>query len=358
MRWKCANFASVKQFPCFIQGVLTEHTHKIMKRLLYEVSVIRPIVIILLLFMHCFTPYQGAWPEFEGFAPSRFYFWMAKFITGFRIETIALVAGYVFSYQCRTLGREYKFLPFVKKKALRLLLPCYVFGVVYYAIFICDGTLDIMDCITSVFKGAGHLWFLPMLFLCFVTVWLLDRYKPNELVTFVCLSLLSMVPTPEIFAKGLARYFHFALYVYAGYLLWIYRKPILKRLMNPLCIISLVVIYSLLVYCHECVGDIYVKAVIEYAMNMTGILSLYLTVSSFTAKPGFELSPAVISMSSQCYGLYVFHQFILYYLYYRTSFTAGLGYFTPWLAFVVTLSLSWLATKLFMRYRVGRFLIG
>ena len=329
---------------------------KMKKQLLYEVSVIRPVVIILLLFMHCFTPYQGAWTEFEGFIPNRFYFWVARFIIGFRIETIALVAGYVFSYQCRTLGREYGFLPFVKKKALRLLLPCYVFGFVYYLIFDSGETVDVMDCISSVFKGAGHLWFLPMLFLCFVSVWLLNRYRPNELVTFTLFSLLSMLP--EAFPVGLERYFHFLLYVYAGYLLWLYREPILDRAMNPVCIILLVVGYSSLVYCYEYAGNIYLKAVIEYAMNMTGILALYLAVSIFTTKSGYELSPVVINMSSQCYGLYVFHQFILFYLYYHTSFTANLGHWAPWLAFIITLSLSLLVTRLFMKFKVGRFLIG
>ena len=128
--------------------------------------------------------------------------------------------------------------------------------------------------------------------------------------------------------------------------------------MNAKYIVSLVAVYSSMVYCCEYTGNIYLKSVIEYVMNMTGILALYLTVSSFTTKPGFELSPAIANMSSNCYGLYVFHQFILLYLYYRTSFTANLGLLTPWIAFVVTLLLSLLATKFFMKFKVGRFLIG
>lgn len=338
---------------------VSKHKHtKMKKQLLYEVSVIRPVVIILLLFMHCFTPYQGVWGPFEGFVPNDFYFWMARFITGFRIETIALVAGYVFSYQCRTLGREYPFLSFVKKKAIRLLLPCYVFGVVYYAIFECGETVDIKDYISSVFNGTGHLWFLPMLFLCFVSVWLINRYRPNDFWGFVVFSALSIIPSPDVLPIGLARYLHFLLYVYAGYLLWLYRDVILKKAMNPLCIVSLVVVYASMVYLFEYVGNVFVKAMIEYVMNMSGILALYLAVSTVTTRSGFKPSPFVVNMSSHCYGLYVFHQFILVYLYYKTSFTANLGYFTPWIAFVITLSLSYLATKLFMRFKFGRFLIG
>lgn len=328
------------------------------KQLLYEVSVIRPVVIILLLFMHCFTPYQGVWEPFDGFIPNKFYFWLARFITGFRIETIALIAGYVFSYQCRTLGREYPFISFVKKKAFRLLIPCYVFGISYYAMFYSGETIDVKDYILTVLNGAGHLWFLPMLFLCFISVWVLNRFRPNSMMTFCLFSVLSIVPAPAVFPLGLARYFHFLLFVYAGYLLWLYRDAVLNKLMKPLSIFAIVLLYASMVYCFEYVGNIYLKSIIEYVMNMSGIMALYLAVSSFTTKKGFELSPFVVNLSSQCYGLYVFHQYFLNYLYYETSFTANLGHFTPWITFVIILLLSFLVTKLFMKFRFGRFLIG
>lgn len=100
----------------------------------------------------------------------------------------------MFSYQFRTLGREYPFASFVKKKALRLLNPCYVFGIFYYAMFYCGETIDVKDYILTVLNGAGHLWFLPMLFLCFISVWMLNRFRPNSLMTFCLFSVLSLVP--------------------------------------------------------------------------------------------------------------------------------------------------------------------
>lgn len=37
------------------------------KRNLDEVSFIRPILIVLLVFVHCFTVFNGGWPPFEGY---------------------------------------------------------------------------------------------------------------------------------------------------------------------------------------------------------------------------------------------------------------------------------------------------
>lgn len=60
--------------------------------------------------------------------------------------------------------------------------------------FYCGETIDVKDYILTVLNGAGHLWFLPMLFLCFISVWMLNRFRPNSLMTFCLFSVLSLVP--------------------------------------------------------------------------------------------------------------------------------------------------------------------
>ena len=80
------------------------------KKLLYEVSYIRPIVIFLLVVSHSFTKIQvgpnGAMNDYD---LATGYLWLVRLIKGFRIETIALVAGYVFAYQSIDLKRKYEF---------------------------------------------------------------------------------------------------------------------------------------------------------------------------------------------------------------------------------------------------------
>ena len=337
-----------------------------MKKLLYEVSIIRPLVIFLLIFMHSFTVYTGAWPEFTCFEGNQLYFWMCKFITGFRIETIAIVAGYVFSYQSNTLHRTYEFIPFAKKKFSRLYIQCLFFGIFYYLIFLNTDTFNISSFIIQVTSGAGHLWFLPMLFWCFLFIWAIDKYKPNKYLMFVILSLLSVLPIPWL-PFGLQRSFHFIFYVYAGYLLWIYKSFIIER--NKIrTILILCTLYVILVIAKTQI-EIYLpikeKTIItilsntlHYFTSITGIMSMYLVVCRFTEKPNYIPSKFILNLSGICYGMYVFHQFILKFLLYNTSLPCILGQGTPWVCFVITVFISYLLTKLFMNFKFGRLLIG
>lgn len=71
------------------------------------------------------------------------------------------------------------------------------------------------------------------------------------------------------------------------------------------------------------------------------------------------LSPFWIKLSGYCFGIYLFQQFILQWLYYHTALQEYIGIIVlPWLAFAVTLILSWLLTHIMMQTRAGRYLIG
>ena len=135
------------------------------KKLLYEVSIIRPIVILLLMIMHSFTMYAGGWPFPDGIEHVQLYSAGVKLITGFRIEMIALVSGYVFAYQSVKLNKKYDFWIFLKKKFNRLVIPGLIFSLVYYFCFQFNKpALGSFRWFVELSSGFGHLWFLPMLF--------------------------------------------------------------------------------------------------------------------------------------------------------------------------------------------------
>lgn len=67
----------------------------------------------------------------------------------------------------------------------------------------------------------------------------------------------------------------------------------------------------------------------------------------------------LIKLSSYCYGVYIFQQFILKFLYYKSDMAQCINpYALPWVATVVTIALSLILTDLSLRTKVGRFLIG
>lgn len=85
------------------------------KKLLYEVSIIRPLVIFLLIVYHAVCIYGGVWTPVNN-VQIPLYDLLMRIISGFRIETIALVAGYVYSYQFLDLNRRFELKSFVIKK--------------------------------------------------------------------------------------------------------------------------------------------------------------------------------------------------------------------------------------------------
>lgn len=76
------------------------------KKLLTNVAVIRPILIVLLVFYHAFAPYSGAWEPIEGFPEIPAYWWLDWLSYAFMLEMFVFVSGYVFGYQVRTKGES------------------------------------------------------------------------------------------------------------------------------------------------------------------------------------------------------------------------------------------------------------
>ena len=301
------------------------------------------------------------------------YQWFAWLISGFRIETIALVAGYVFSYQSHDLKRSYRFAPFVWKKFKRLIIPMLFFGCIYYFCFFFDkDSFSILSFVKTLLSGCGHLWFLPMLFWCFIAIWVIDHYKLSSIVLLAILACVSLVPMPSL-PFGLTRLPHFLFYVYAGYYLWTQRDKIFSKFLNVPCIVTMWLVYvALVIVKHLFVPEITsnmpmlqkimllgTQSTVGLLMSCAGIMALYLTVCNVTSKEGYKPKQWIINASDDCYGVYVFHQFILVALYFYTPLVSVCNpYWVPWIGFAVAFAVSLLLTKLFLKTKTGKFLIG
>ena len=333
------------------------------KKLLYEVSIIRPIVILLLVIMHSFCIYTFAWDLPAGIEYVPLYRILVKFITGFRIDMIALVSGYVFAYQSLTLCRKYEFRSFAYKKFLRLIIPGLIFSLLYYFCFQFNkSTFGSLEWFLNLSSGFGHLWFLPMLFWCFLTIWCIDRYKLSSKVTFIILALMSIIDMPKL-PFGFSRVFHFAFYCYLGYVMYANKQKILDKFMKYKYIALAWGSYFCLVCASLAFEHIngfnFLKNALSLFIACCGIFALFLLVCKLIDKPNYAPTEKVIKSSKLCYGVYVYHQFILIFLYYHTELPQILGtYLLPWFTCIITLVLSILITNISLKSRIGRFLIG
>lgn len=273
------------------------------KKLLYEVSYIRPIVIFLLVVSHSFTKiHMGPNGLVQDYDMATGYLWLIRLIKGFRIETIALVAGNVFAYQSIDLKRKYEFWPFVKKKFMRLSYLCFSLA----ASIICASGLVLQlslysvlsrNCCLVVAICGSCLCF----FWCFITIWLIDHHHLSSKWLLLILAVFSIVP-PLNLPFGLNRLPHFLFFVYAGYFLWEHHDVVMCRANGKWIVLAwvayvlLVVIKSTLVPSYK-VADTALSKVLLFGLNngmnfitfCCGIMALYLTVTHFTNREGFTL---------------------------------------------------------------------
>ena len=342
------------------------------KKLLYEVSIIRPIVIGLLVLLHAFTNFYNSGFNISSSAVGC-YRWFSYIISGFRIETIALIAGYVFAFQSLDLGKRYSFGPFLVKKFKRLIIPMLFFGMLYYFLILFDrDTFTFSDFFMQLFTGCGHLWFLPMLFWCFIAIWIIDHYKLSSWITLLLLAAFTFIH-PSSLPFGFARLPYFLFFVYGGYFLWIHHDQLQKRCTGVPVIISLWVVYLLLVVVrYQFLSGVFngsgtLQRIMEYLVrnglalliSCVGIMALYLTVCRFTTRPSFVPRPVVIRASDYCYGIYVYHQFVMLPLFFNTPIIYSCNsWIMPWVAFLLTYIISLILTILTLKTKFGRSLIG
>ena len=109
------------------------------------------------------------------------------------------------------------------------------------------------------------------------------------------------------------------------------------------------------------------EKVIRYLINNTlriisalsAIYILYGLANETKVIAYLERRPVLITLSGYCYGVYIYQQFILQVLYYKTSLPFIINeYWLPWLATLITLVISLLLCHITLKFRFGRFLIG
>ena len=99
--------------------------------------------------------------------------------------------------------------------------------------------------------------------------------------------------------------------------------------------------------------------VLHLLISLSAIYIMYNLSNKRILKQVLENSPKLIIMSGYCYGVYIYQQFILQILYYKTSLPLHINeWLLPWVAFFITLVLSILFCHYSLKTKFGRFLIG
>ena len=196
--------------------------NQLKRKNLDEVSFIRPVLIILLVMYHAFAPWCDSWRAFDGFKDVELYWWIGKLSYSFMLPTFVFISGYVWAFQREELNKKDSLTDLAKKKFKRLFIPSIVFGLLYLPLLpgfpFGGGSNLVYTSFLKVIQGTAHMWFLPMLFWCFLICYgILEiaNKKVRMCIIALCVAL-SIIPLPFQFGSSL----YYILYFYFGYEMW------------------------------------------------------------------------------------------------------------------------------------------
>ena len=336
---------------------------------LAEVSIIRPILIVLLVVYHAFIIYRGGWSQPAGFQENTVYWWIATAAYSFMLEMFVFISGYVWAFQLFERKKSQSFKELIVSKFKRLIIPSIIFSIAY-VILLGSELSSAPKLIYAILSGYGHMWFLPMLFWCFVGGYVIERIKIKEeykLLLLLLCAMVSFLPLP--FRLQSAMYY--MLFFYSGFYL---RKRLAGGTIDPsklklvlLWVVFVFMFVTLTIARQTLMGDIsdniIIKAIVISGAKLCkiiyaglGIAAMYYTVMSITSRR--EVKIWIVKLGEYCFGVYLFQQFILKGLYYHTDLPIAVGStWLPWIGTAITLSGSLLLSWLFRKTKFGRALI-
>lgn len=336
------------------------------KLLLTDVVILRPICIFLLVVYHSFIIYKGGWYEPVGFEPNEIYRWIAELSYSFVLQLFVLLSGYVYGYQCSMSAKNtLNIRALVLSKCKRLLLPSLIFSLVYFYMFY--EYTNLSSFLIKVLSGAGHMWFLPMLFWCFIGGFLLNKWKCSlkiKLILCMILYLISIIQIPF----GIGDMLRYLFFFYLGICIFEKKELLLNRNLDFLTIVLSCIFFVFFISIQFLknieVTDLLYKG-IRWLIISIGTL-VYTTVGCLLfwffvnkkLKDGLIVKPWILLLNNYCFGVYLFQQFILLYLYYYTPVPNYVNScWLPWIGLSVTIVLSLFFTWIMRRTKYGRFLL-
>jgi len=329
------------------------------KNYIPEIAIIRLFLIVLVVLYHSCAIHTGNWPPVGGVIPA--YSWIGHTAYSFMLEAFVFISGYLYGVSLRN-KNSIELKSEVKKKAKRLLIPCWIFGIFYCILF--DQSSSIYQKVFNVIVGEAHLWFLPMLFWCFFATMIFEKF--NFLPTFVVpilivIKISNFMPLPCLFYLP---YFYIAFVLAKNGIL--IKKNILWYTFAFFVLYVLVFLYTTLFHgeYEKPVGESVIMAIarngcrntLMFVYTSCGIVFLCFIAKFISSH--FILSNIVVRLSGFCFGVYIFQEFILKIMYYYSPVRTLSGMVLPVAGFCITSVFALLSSFLVLKTKIGKYLIG
>lgn len=338
---------------------------------LNDVVIIRSLAIVMVVAFHAYYMMMvpGHFPKSAQMYHDM-YFNLNALILQFRMPLFIMISGYLFSHLENDKGKYATFKELFRNKFKRLIIPFFVFATIFM--------LSINNFSWEPYYrwGYEHLWFIPMLFWCFIFTRLQSFlpfsksywWKGILLVVFFCLNLVPHITVPLVALPNFLRWYF---WFYFGYQLYLNRNSVYGFINEHKYLYSIILLGIFAIGCwYKCnfVCDDSVHTWYTETANLSVVLLFWywINYSLIYNFNGGKHIKGFNWLNRHAYGIYVFHNWLQPFMISTTAIGLfGLEAFAleypilfPFIFFISSFVLSLGMTWLLLRTRIGRFLIG
>lgn len=259
------------------------------------------------LIQHNFAPFHPSWGwigdgEIDVYIPLKYLF---RFVTYITMPLCFFVSGFL-AHNTNSLVNRKKWKDYFWKRIVRLLFPCWIFGVICQLLMYGKVSVD-------AFTGIHHLWFIYFLFIISSLAWFTMRKNNYKYVGLSFLFAFILIVLSKIYCNyklyELGIYF---IWFILGYIISLYRDYIRAYICYiPIFYFLILAIYLILNSINFSKAWVVLLVYEFIGIAMTIYIFRYIQYSKISIIPTkvFNL------MNSTSYGVYIFHFLYLFSFY-------------------------------------------
>lgn len=337
---------------------------------LYDVVILRSFAIVMVVAYHAYgLVYWGLFPEMT----ERFkdlYYDVNEYVVNFRMPLFVFISGYLFSFLEREKGKYPTFMALLKNKFKRLIVPYLIFSTIY--LLTIDGGFDWRTLMSG---DCAHLWFITMLFWCFIFTRLFSMipWSRNRYFSMALLALsfmVSFIDAPNVNFLGINNISEWFFWFYLGHTVSPYRGQLFSCLSRKkVWLLAFALVYMLeLLYTIKFVESAEQRSGFMRLAHLSVVLLIWYVTNWAINNSSKKWYDNVVfkELNRTSYGIYVLHFWLQQYLIsspvkrllHMEAFAEEHAIIFPFLFFIVSLMTSYIGAKILLKTRIGRFLIG
>ena len=337
---------------------------------LYDVVVIRSLATVMVVAFHAYgMMYWGKFPDMTE-KYNDLYFGINQFVLNFRMPLFVFISGFLFSYLEREKGKYPTFIGLLKNKFKRLIIPYLVFATIYMLTTGMDFSFKIL-----LSGWLAHLWFITTLFWCFIFTRLSSfvpySHTPHFKFGLLGISFIALfINLPKLGLLGIQYFQEWFFWFYLGYAISPYREQLYSYLSKrKIWLLVFATMYCMeLLYTLRFAESEEERGYLMHFAHLAIVLLIWYIINwgiRHSTKIWYE-NAIFRELNRTSYGIYVLHYWIqtmllssnvMQLLNIETLATKHV-YIFPFLFFLLSLTASYIGTKMLLKTRVGRFLIG